>query len=71
MRDQINGAAEYVFQVKQNTEILCRRSRTIEADQNINITALMSCIARGGTEQGQLGHAKAAYQHGFVGCKQL
>ena len=71
LRDQINGAAEHIFQVKQNTKILRRRSGSIEADQNIDVTALMGCIARSGAEQGQLGYAKAADQQGFVGCKQL
>ena len=70
LRDQINGAAEQIFEVKQNTKILCRCSRAIEADQNINVTALMGCIAHGGTEQGQLGHAQAADQYGFVSCKE-
>ena len=62
LRDQINGAAEHIFQVKQNTKILRRRSGSIEADQNIDVTALMGCIARSGAEQGQLGYAKATDQ---------
>ena len=32
LRDQINGATEHIFQVKQNTKILRRRSGSIEAD---------------------------------------
>ena len=48
LRDKINGAAEHVFQVKQNSKILRRRSRTSEADQNINVTVFMGRIARGG-----------------------
>ena len=71
LRDQINGATEHIFQIKQNTKILRRRSGAIEADQNIDVTALMGRIARSGAEQGQLGYTEAADQQGFVGRKQL
>ena len=71
LRDQINGATEHIFQIKQNTKILRRRSRSIEANQNIDVTALMGRTGRSGAEQGQLGYAKAADQQRLVGCKQL
>ena len=41
LRDQVNAAAADVFQVKQNPAILCRRRRTLKADQHINVTAFM------------------------------
>ena len=71
LRNQINRAAQQVFQVKQHTKILRRRSGFIEAHQNIDVTILMGSIARSGPKQGQLGYAEAADQQGFVSCKQL
>ena len=71
LHDQINGAAEHVFQVKQNTKILRRRTGSIEAEQDVDVTALTGGIAHSRAEQGQLGYTEAADQQGFVGCKQL
>lgn len=46
LRDQVHSAAEHTLQVKQDPKILSRISGSVEADQNIDITALMSCVSR-------------------------
>ena len=44
LHDQVHSAAEHIHPVKQDPQILSRRSGYVEADPDIDITALMSYI---------------------------
>lgn len=62
----INRTAEQVFKIKLHTKITHRRGGAVKCNQDVHIAVRARGVARGGPEQGQIGHAKTLRQHCFV-----
>ena len=68
---QINRAFQQIFQIKLHTEIAFRRRTPLEFNHHINIAACLRLIARGLTEQRQIGDAETPHQFRLVFCQQF
>src|SRR5271157_3081162 len=60
LRDQIDGMSEQILQIELHAEILLRRGRAVESNENVHIAVLARRAARRRAEQGEPRHPIAA-----------
>ncbi len=64
--NEIDRAAEEIFQEELHPEKALRGCRAVERDQDVDIAPRLRRIARGGAKQGKARHSEAPCKRGLV-----